>query len=52
MSLPQVKPPVKVPLYQHQQQAFEFVMRIFHSGEPKQTDAEGGRQDETGQDHM
>ena len=52
MSQPQVKPPVKVPLYQHQQKAFEFVMRIFHDSEQKPSRPEGGGHNGKDHDHM
>lgn len=44
--------PVKVKPYAHQQEAFDFVMRIFHSGDEKQPDQEGGEQDEAGRRKM
>ena len=41
--------PVKVKPYAHQQEAFNFVMRIFHSGDEKQSNQEGGGRDEASQ---
>ena len=41
--------PVKVKPYAHQRKAFDFVMRIFHSGDEKQSDREDGERDEAGQ---
>ena len=38
----QSKPPVKVPLYAHQQKAFEFVMSIFHGEKTNQTQKKDG----------
>ena len=47
-----LKPPVKVPLYQHQMVAFEFVMRVFHADEQKPEHREGGEHDGSDHDHM
>ena len=52
MSQPEMKPPVKVPLYQHQQKAFEFVMQIFHSGGQAAERKQGGERNGSGRGHL
>ena len=52
MNSEKMKPPVKVPLYQHQQKAFEFVMRIFHADSQPGEHKQGGERNGSGRSHL